>query len=84
MPVRLTAPSCDLFAFLTTDPNDEIGAIHPKAMLVILAKPDEIEIWLTAPWTEASAMQRPLPDDALTIAARGDKKDAPAELLASL
>ena len=26
----------DLFAFLTTEPNAEVGAIHPKAMPVIL------------------------------------------------
>jgi putative SOS response-associated peptidase YedK len=26
----------DLYAFLTTDPNAEVGAIHPKAMPVIL------------------------------------------------
>jgi putative SOS response-associated peptidase YedK len=33
----------DVFAFLTTDPNKEVGAIHPKAMPVILTKPEEIE-----------------------------------------
>ena len=27
----------DLFGFLTTEPNAEVGAIHPKAMPVILA-----------------------------------------------
>jgi putative SOS response-associated peptidase YedK len=26
----------DLFGFLTTEPNAEVGAIHPKAMPVIL------------------------------------------------
>jgi hypothetical protein len=31
----------DLYAFLTTEPNAEVGAIHPKAMPVILATPDE-------------------------------------------
>ena len=25
----------DLYAFLTTEPNTEVGAIHPKAMPVI-------------------------------------------------
>ncbi len=39
----------DLFAFLTTDPNREVGAIHPKAMPVILTEPEEIETWMTAP-----------------------------------
>jgi len=29
----------DLFAFLTTEPNSEVGAIHPRAMPVILATP---------------------------------------------
>jgi putative SOS response-associated peptidase YedK len=28
----------DLFGFLTTDPNAEVRAIHPKAMPVILTK----------------------------------------------
>src|SRR3954470_7054861 len=35
----------DLFAFLTTDPNREVGAIHPKAMPIILTTPDEIDVW---------------------------------------
>lgn len=26
----------DLYAFLTTEPNAEVGAVHPKAMPVIL------------------------------------------------
>jgi putative SOS response-associated peptidase YedK len=29
----------DLFAFLTTEPNAEVGAVHPKAMPVILTEP---------------------------------------------
>lgn len=72
---------CDLFAFLTTDANAEVGAIHPKAMPVILTEPDEIETWLTAPWSEACSLQRPLPDGALTIVARGAKQDGPADAL---
>lgn len=30
----------DLFAFLTIEPNAEVGAVHPKAMPVILTKPE--------------------------------------------
>lgn len=67
--------TCDLFAFLTTDPNAEVGAIHPKAMPTILITSEEFETWLTAPWAEAAALQRPLPDGALQIVARGEKKD---------
>jgi len=57
--------TADLFAFLTTEPNAEVGAVHPKAMPVILTQPDEIETWLTAEWDDAAALQRPLPDGAL-------------------
>ena len=38
----------DLYAFLTTEPNREVAAIHPKAMPAILTKPEEWETWLTA------------------------------------
>lgn len=71
---RVTA---DLYAFLTSEPNAEVGAIHPKAMPVILREPDEIETWLTAPWEEAGEAQRPLPDGTLEIVSRGTKQDPP-------
>ena len=65
----------DLFAFLTTEPNDIVGAYHPKAMPVILTTEEEIETWMTATPTEALALQRPLPDRMLQVVARGAKKD---------
>lgn len=65
----------DVYGFLTCDPNAEVGAIHPKAMPVILTEPQEVEIWLSAPVAEALALQRPLPDGALRIVARGEKND---------
>ena len=68
--------TCDLYAFLTTEPNAEVGAVHPKAMPVILTEAQELETWLAAPWPEASRLQRSLPDGALRIVARGAKLDA--------
>lgn len=65
----------DLYAFLTTDPNAEVAAIHPKAMPVILTTEEERETWLRAPWDEAKALQRQLPDGALRIVAKGEKRD---------
>ena len=65
----------DLFAFLTTESNRKVGAVHPKAMPVILTTPEEIDLWMTAPTEQALRLQRPLADGALTIVARGGRKD---------
>ena len=64
-----------LFGFLTTDANAEVGAIHPKAMPVILRTDDEIETWMTAPSEEALKLQRPLPDGTLKVVMTGEKED---------
>ncbi|ALN75751.1 hypothetical protein M673_23650 (plasmid) [Aureimonas sp. AU20] len=66
----------EAFGFLTTEANRTVGAIHPKAMPVILTEPDEFDLWLVGDWKEASALQRPLPDSVLRIVARGERSDA--------
>jgi putative SOS response-associated peptidase YedK len=66
-----------LFDFLTTDANDVVGAVHPKAIPVILTKPEEVETWMTAPADAALKLQRPLADGALKIVATGQKEDVP-------
>jgi putative SOS response-associated peptidase YedK len=71
---NIPAQHC-LYSVLTTEPNAIVKPIHSKAMPVILTTPDECDTWLSAPLEDALKLQRPLPDDALRIVARGEKED---------
>jgi putative SOS response-associated peptidase YedK len=44
-------------------------------MPVILTTPEEVETWMTVPPDETLKLQRPLPDGALRIVARGVKEN---------
>ncbi|MES2432997.1 MAG: SOS response-associated peptidase [Pseudomonadota bacterium] len=65
----------DAFGFLTCAPNREVERIHPKAMPVILVRPEEWRLWLTAPIDRALHLQRPLPDGELDIVLEGARDD---------
>lgn len=68
--------TAELFGFLTCEPNREVAPVHPKAMPVVLTRPEEWRRWLTAPAAEALQLQRPLADGALQIVAEGTREDA--------
>jgi putative SOS response-associated peptidase YedK len=44
--------TADIFAFLTCEPNAEVGRVHPKAIPVILTTTEEHEVWMRASWNE--------------------------------
>lgn len=61
---RMTADG-PVFAFLTTEPNEAVRPIHPKAMPVILHDEDEAR-WLTAPIAEALDLVAPYPSQLMS------------------
>ena len=64
-----------LFTILTTEANELVAPIHPKAMPVVL-DPDDYETWMSAPAAaEAVALQRPYTADQISIAFTGEKED---------
>lgn len=60
----------DLCAFLTTNPNELVKPIHPKAMPVLLTTREKWEAWLTLAWKDAKALQRPLPEGRMIVLPR--------------
>ncbi|RKF14790.1 SOS response-associated peptidase [Roseovarius spongiae] len=67
--------TAELFGFLTCPANAEVAPVHPKAMPVILTRPEDWRTWLTAPPEIALTLQRPLPDGMLKIVAEGVRED---------
>ena len=57
----------NLYGFLTTEANAEVGAVHPKAMPVILTTPEAVRTWLSAETADLGTLQQPLPDGTLQV-----------------
>ena len=59
------------YSFLTCEPNPLVGAVHPKAMPVILHEED-YDRWLSAPIAEAIELAAPYPSQLMTMDASVD------------
>jgi putative SOS response-associated peptidase YedK len=68
--------TCEVFGFLTTNPNAEVAAVHSKAMPVILTEEAEWDLWMSeAPWDEVKQLQKPHRDGSLQVVATGVRQD---------
>ena len=52
-------------AFLTCEPNQIVGAVHPKAMPVMLRPGGDVQRWLGSERADACALAMPFPDTAM-------------------
>ncbi|MGB3723286.1 MAG: SOS response-associated peptidase family protein, partial [Pacificimonas sp.] len=59
----------ELFAFMTTEPNKTVAAVHPKAMPAIITTAADAKRWLTAE-PGSLDLQRLLPDDMMVRQSR--------------
>lgn len=66
-PVDLLNDTKPCFAMLTCEPNTLVGAVHPKAMPVIL-DPDDHARWLSAPLADALPLATPFPSQLMAMA----------------
>jgi len=64
-----------LFSFLTTEANAEGGAVHEKAMPLILLTKKNRKLWMKGEVQEALKLQKVAPDGTLNVVATGKSKD---------
>ena len=64
----------DVFAFLTTKPNDLVATVHPSRMPVMLVGEDAQATWLEGSEDEARDLIAPYPADQMAIVQRGSDR----------
>jgi putative SOS response-associated peptidase YedK len=65
----------DVFAFMTTTPNELVVTINHERMPVLLTGDDQFETWLHGSPAEAFSLARRYPADAMRIVQAGSEKE---------
>ena len=65
----------EVFAFMTTTPNELVATINHERMPVLLTGEDQFDTWLQASPAEAFALARHYPADAMRIVQSGFEKE---------
>ena len=50
---------------MTCEPNGDVKDIHHRMGVILF--PDQFDLWLNGPQSEASELMRPLPDGLLSV-----------------
>lgn len=66
----------DVYAIMTTTPNEVVKPIHPSRMPVML-DPADYETWLNGSALDALTLTRPFPAERMEIVATGKTTDGP-------
>jgi len=67
----------DVYAFLTTTPNEVVRPIHPNRMPVLLSGEEQFDAWLEGSADDAWQLARPFPGSQMHVVHKGEKKDDP-------
>ena len=66
--------SLDVYAFMTTGPNELTASINPERMPVLLTRAEDFETWLNGSAKDAFALARRLPAEFMRIVQSGSER----------
>ena len=66
----------DIYAFMTTTPNELVKPVHPTRMPVMLTSDDDFDCWMDGTPDEAYALAMPYPAEEMKVVASGEKFDS--------
>ncbi|MDA7949595.1 MAG: SOS response-associated peptidase [Hyphomicrobiaceae bacterium] len=65
----------NVYAVLTTTPNDVVRPVHPSRMPVMLSGEDQFDTWVDGSADEAFSLAKPFPAEQMHVVYTGETKD---------